>query len=717
MTQRRFAALIGNNRYPQDSGLDELRCPENDARDFQEILAAKGYGAFDKAVPLVNLKSYDVLLELDGILKSVSRDDLVLIYYSGHGKPDVDGYLHLATADTVVDSLTVTSVPVERIRSLIRSARASRVILILDCCYSGAAINDFLRKGGSWHDQLQRVSQAKGTYILTASTESQVAKEKQGDSNSLLTKHILEGIRTGGADIDADGLISMDDLYDYVYARMEGEDTQEPMRWDLDVRGQSLVIAGAGLEQDQWRRAIEEGVSLGRSSGRYQSNLYNRGVNYIEAGLWRKGLESLSDLIKIVADYKDAAELISYAKTRIAERVGGLSHAVPLAIENEDWGGALGSINEILALDPDNEWAKAALAKAQIGQSVSDLYAHGLNSHAKGDLKAALGFFMRVNELKPDYKDVGTLISRLRYELREAQISELMQGVMKARDAKNWDAVEEQYRKIVELDPGNVGYHLSLFEFLNDSHQIQKAERELTAIVRLDPKNPQWHGRLGLSLRSRGELAMAEGAFKAAAELEPDNARWHAFTADVLMSRGLLNEAEAEYQRVIDLEPDYPSGYWNLAQILCKEEKWDAAEEVFRELLKFDHDSIDARADLAKALLEQGKLAEAEAEYRLLVQRLPKSPQVHASLAHVLHLQKRWAEAVQEYKIASTLPYAQNYKSKIAQARSQELPQPTARPRPQVGREYLEMQERFERAAENLKRRIKVADKAPGDPA
>jgi hypothetical protein len=61
-------------------------------------------------------------------------------------------------------------------------------------------------------NQLQRVSGGRGTYILTASTGLQVAQERESDGYGLLTKHIIHGVRQGAADLDRDGLITMDEL-------------------------------------------------------------------------------------------------------------------------------------------------------------------------------------------------------------------------------------------------------------------------------------------------------------------------------------------------------------------------------------------------------------------------------------------------------------------------------------------------------------------------
>ena len=117
--------------------------------------------------------------------------------------------------------------------------------------------DEFLRS--SVDDQLQLASKGRGTYIMTASTGIQVATEKEVDQHGLFTKHLIQGIDSGDADLDRDGRISMDELYRYVHDRVLDESSQEPMKWDLNVHG-DLIIARSGKrprgERNQQLRSI-----------------------------------------------------------------------------------------------------------------------------------------------------------------------------------------------------------------------------------------------------------------------------------------------------------------------------------------------------------------------------------------------------------------------------------------------------------------------------
>jgi hypothetical protein len=243
--ERRYAVLIGNSQFASDSGLVSLQCPVADVDGMNEILVAEDLGGFSEPVICKNLPHYEVESHIDEVFHRANRNDLVLLYYSGHGCVDVSGQLYLATANTRKSSLIPTSLSVERIRSIIRNRPlATKVVIILDCCYSGRVERAFLR--GGVDEQLRRIQGSSGTYILTASTGIQAAQEKEGDQYGLLTKHIIAGIRSGEA-ANEDGLVTMETLYNYVFAKVCAEGPQEPMMWEFGVRGDDLVIAKSRL--------------------------------------------------------------------------------------------------------------------------------------------------------------------------------------------------------------------------------------------------------------------------------------------------------------------------------------------------------------------------------------------------------------------------------------------------------------------------------------
>ena len=96
---RKLALIIGNSQY-EDTGLAKLAAPDVDVRALAEVLQTPGIGAFDEVMPLLNEGLATVRKSIARFFDCKHRDDLLLLYFSGHGVRDEQGHLYLAVRDT-----------------------------------------------------------------------------------------------------------------------------------------------------------------------------------------------------------------------------------------------------------------------------------------------------------------------------------------------------------------------------------------------------------------------------------------------------------------------------------------------------------------------------------------------------------------------------------------------------------------------------------------
>jgi hypothetical protein len=92
-----------------------------------------------------------------------------------------------------------------------------------------------------------------GLAVLTATDAIQYAWEQESDSAeqiaepSLFSGHIIDGLRTGNADLDGDGQMTLEDLFHYVSTEMRAKTpAQRPQRSYFGLDGQ-IVVAGNPL--------------------------------------------------------------------------------------------------------------------------------------------------------------------------------------------------------------------------------------------------------------------------------------------------------------------------------------------------------------------------------------------------------------------------------------------------------------------------------------
>jgi hypothetical protein len=124
----KYTILIDNSQFPDEpdkSKLPDLTCPKNDVDDLATVLADADRGEFE-VVPLKNEASHQVLRQLQHKVKQAQADDLLLIYYSGHGKPNSTNELNLTTFDTMLAKLETSAVSVHRIYDVIATSKCKR---------------------------------------------------------------------------------------------------------------------------------------------------------------------------------------------------------------------------------------------------------------------------------------------------------------------------------------------------------------------------------------------------------------------------------------------------------------------------------------------------------------------------------------------------------------------------------------------------------------
>jgi hypothetical protein len=219
------------------------------------VLADPALGGFDPVETLRDATSAEVRRRTVAFLRAGEPGDTVLFYYSGHGKLD-DGFnLYLCSSDSEVALLEATAVRIGFVHDLLKKCRAEKTVMLLDCCYSGAAGG--VRARGNVDDQLKLAVRGSGTYLLTASDAIETAQEKEGERYGVFTKHVIEGLSTGTADREGRGFVTMDDLYDYVVRAVRADSPQRPNR---EVGGHGdIVIAKSGKDsrKDRARAAAK----------------------------------------------------------------------------------------------------------------------------------------------------------------------------------------------------------------------------------------------------------------------------------------------------------------------------------------------------------------------------------------------------------------------------------------------------------------------------
>jgi sugar lactone lactonase YvrE len=216
----RSALIVASEEFT-DPGLRRLRAPASDARALAAVLQDPGIGGFEVRT-LLNEPAHVINLAVEEFFADRRPGDVLLMHYSGHGIKDKDGELYFAASNTVLGRLGSTAVAAGFVSRLMNRGRSRRVVLLLDCCYAGAFERGLVARA-STEIGIEQEFGGRGRAVITASSAMEYAFEAgeltaaEEVPPSVFTSALVQGLETGEADRNHDGLVGLDELYDYVF--------------------------------------------------------------------------------------------------------------------------------------------------------------------------------------------------------------------------------------------------------------------------------------------------------------------------------------------------------------------------------------------------------------------------------------------------------------------------------------------------------------------
>jgi tRNA A-37 threonylcarbamoyl transferase component Bud32 len=267
----RTALVVATSEY-SDAQLGALRAPAHDAEDLVSVLGDPDLGGFT-VIEVRNAGVHSLRVAIDEYLATRVRDETALVYLSCHGVLTARRRLYFAAADTKTDRLPATALDSRWLNECLDDCRARRQVVILDCCFSGAFA---LAKGPEDVDLENRFGEAeqqgRGRVVLTASRATEYSFEgavrtQREAGGSVFTAALLDGLRTGNADGDHDGLISVADAYSYAYTMVRESGTaQTPQKWVFGGEGHEVILTRSPLGRSVEPAELPEELRAGLDS-------------------------------------------------------------------------------------------------------------------------------------------------------------------------------------------------------------------------------------------------------------------------------------------------------------------------------------------------------------------------------------------------------------------------------------------------------------------
>ncbi len=348
-----WALLVGVGQYPDIEGgsISSLRAPAKDVDALYGFLTDPQKGGF-KPENVRRLKDRDATkdaigIELTDIANKATANDLVLIYFSGHGfRPDgsntegAPAYLipYLTHPRALIDP-DGTCIDYAELARKVGSMAAEKVVTILDACHAGG-----VKPAGSkgvQHEVYGRFYQAwddaQGRPLLLSSDASEVSWEEQ--DGSVFTNFLLLGLE-GEADANGDAIIGFNEIATYLerevpaYTRSKFPTAQTPTRrYDHGpVRGD--IPLAVNLERHQ---AIQDEAVARRDArnqaillGGFSPQLENLSLRVVSRAFARDALDDHETALLKQLDGFAAGTITKDDYAIRAQAISGAARPVPV---------------------------------------------------------------------------------------------------------------------------------------------------------------------------------------------------------------------------------------------------------------------------------------------------------------------------------------------------------------------------------------------------
>jgi uncharacterized caspase-like protein len=238
------AVLVGIDRYT-DPDIRALRYARADAEALGKLFEERIHPA-ERRVRLLldeNATKSNVMVAIgDTLPKVVTKDDVVVLFFAGHGSPEttssvLDASRYLVMHDTRYGSLFGTAIDMEReLRALMeRLDKPKLVLLIVDACFSGRSGGRTFegprlrqvradRRGAAFSlVSLEALNLGQARGIMTACNDDQVARESSDCGHGIFTDEFLKRLTQPRGATTVSVLTLWQEVADGVSLRTDGQ--------------------------------------------------------------------------------------------------------------------------------------------------------------------------------------------------------------------------------------------------------------------------------------------------------------------------------------------------------------------------------------------------------------------------------------------------------------------------------------------------------------
>lgn len=222
----RWAVVIGIGQYASDD-IPDLAFARADAQGVYDFLRSSAAGPFeeDHILFLADEEATGAAMReaMFVFLQQADWDDLVVIYYAGHGTPDANrpDNLYLLPHDTDLNAMAGTAFPMWDVKTALRrQIKAERVIVIADACHSAGTYKDEVPEIWGGENAIaggftQLFTPSRRLSMTAADTNEFSLEDARWNGHGVFTYFLLQAL-DGLGDANGDGIVTFSEAFDFV---------------------------------------------------------------------------------------------------------------------------------------------------------------------------------------------------------------------------------------------------------------------------------------------------------------------------------------------------------------------------------------------------------------------------------------------------------------------------------------------------------------------
>jgi len=262
----RVALLIGVSQDSNASFQPQVGAQQN-VEAMQRVLQHSEMGRFEVKT-LINPDQRSMEQGIETLFANCQKYDLVLLYFSGLALKNDRGELYLATgkSDRPKEVLSpLIALAARFVQAMSAKSQSERQVVILDCWLQNTLGEpDNNDRSVDVATQLVR----EGQTALAAFTPTHYSYPQNRPQLSVYTRYLVEGMETGAADLDNDGVVSVDELHEYASRKVQkvAPGIASVLYWvRADANKLVLAKAATGDPKLSYRKQVERFAWTGES--------------------------------------------------------------------------------------------------------------------------------------------------------------------------------------------------------------------------------------------------------------------------------------------------------------------------------------------------------------------------------------------------------------------------------------------------------------------